>query len=308
MSSITIIVCCYNSSSRIPTTLEYISNLEIPIGHKLSLLIVDNNSTDGTGKLVSSKWKELGSPFELKVVHENTPGLGYARRTGVHNSDSTYGLFCDDDNWLEKDYLIKGLEIFNLHSEIGLIGGAGSGISNTKFPPWFFNKSNSFAVGVQSFKNGDITHRKYLWGAGLFFRLNILKKIYSRLTPLVLGRTGLQLTSGDDGEICAWYIMAGYRLHYTNNLKFTHFIDQVRLTDEYYNKFFHQKTSLFWLVYSKYLTVRFFLFQRNVISLKNLLFNFYVLNRDLFFLVLNYKKSIKIIKIHRIIKSIKIEE
>jgi glycosyltransferase involved in cell wall biosynthesis len=294
---VSLIICCYNSETRIPETLHHISRLIIPKEIIVELIIVDNNSTDNTSEIALKTWSDLASPFCLNLMHEPKAGLAHARKAGVLKSKGSIGIFCDDDNWLSKDYLVNAVQVLQSNNSIGLLGGCSTANSKIELPPWFYKKAQSFAVGIQSNSSGDVTYRKYLWGAGLSFRIEFLKNIYSSLDPLVLGRTGANLSSGDDGEIAAWFIMGGYKLYYSEDLFFIHFIEPNRLTKEYHDKFFENDNSNLWDIYSNYLSARFFLINEKRLPLKILKYF-----RSLFRLVLFPKGTIKVIGMHKFIK------
>jgi hypothetical protein len=95
------------------------------------------------------------------------------------------------------------------------------------------------------------------------FRMSLLKGVHGAgIEPLMVDRRGGHLSSGGDGEICSWYIFAGYRLWYDENLTFCHFIPASRLTNEYYERMragFSQ--SVAWRAYRGYITLKYGLFR-----------------------------------------------
>ncbi len=259
-SGVSVIICCYNSATRIQKTLQHLALQILDDQIPCEIIVVNNASTDNLDIVVKDTWLSCGSPFPLKVIFEPTPGLAFARRSGVLSASYTYGVFCDDDNWLSPDYLIKVVNIFNTKPQMGLIGGCSTPVLEDTAPAWFYTKSSAFAVGIQAPETGDITHRGFVWGAGMAFRVQVLKSIFEAgIKPLVSGRKGDVLTSGDDGEISAWYIFSGYHIWYDSEMRFQHFIPQTRLSDEYYQRFFQRKYPTPWQTYRKYLTVRYFL-------------------------------------------------
>lgn len=301
---ISIILCCYNSESRLPKTLEFLSKQRLNANHPTEIIVVDNNCSDNSAHVAREIWKEHGSPYPLVVIQEKEPGLSNARRTGVLGSKYQYGVFCDDDNWLCDDYLNRIIELFEDNPQAGLLGGASVPVSDVHLPAWFYTKAGSFAVGIQADGNGDITSRQYLWGAGMAFRTEVLKAIYeANIVPLVSGRKGNSLTSGDDGEISAWYIFSGYRLFYSDRLVFKHYMPATRLTDEYFNNFFKRSYPTDWSTYSNYLTVKYMLVRQGSglkSSLRRTLKKLYSLG----FLFFNYKSTLRIIKIESRIKKL----
>lgn len=260
MKGVSIIVCCFNSAERLPAALSHLAKQRINAELQCELVIVDNNSTDGTQIVAQDTWRVLGEPFPMKVVYESKPGLSYARQAGVLATKYEYGIFCDDDNWLNSLYVMTVVRIFDNNDEIGLIGGASTPEADISLPPWFYSTSNSFAVGTQAEQSKDITSRKYLWGSGLAFRVNLLRICYkSGIYPLISGRKGKLLTSGDDAEISAWYIFAGYRLYYSSELTLRHFMASTRLTDDYFNRFFSAQQNQQVRAYNDYLVTKYFL-------------------------------------------------
>ncbi|MFZ4401925.1 MAG: hypothetical protein ACOYO1_17985, partial [Bacteroidales bacterium] len=121
--------------------------------------------------------------------------------------------------------------------EIGVLGGQTEVVSTIQPPDWFEDVKGNYAVGKQSNASGDITSRGYLWGAGFVLRRNLLMKCYEvGLFSLLSGRKVNELSSGDDTEICQWFIMSGYKLYYDEKLKLKHFIPEVRLKQDYFKK------------------------------------------------------------------------
>jgi glycosyltransferase involved in cell wall biosynthesis len=234
--SISIIICCYNSTSRIPRVLEALSRLKVSNVSDIELVVVDNNSSDDLIKCVKTHWNSLGDPFELRFVVEKTQGLCFARRAGVLAARYKIGIFCDDDNLLSEDYLEHISEFFIDNPKIGALGGQGilRVPENYNVPTWFRQYEHCYAVGRQAERSGELTCRGYLWGAGLVVRLDILRKIYiAGVEPLCHGRTASNLASGDDGEVCAWLVFAGYQLFYCEELCFEHLIPIPRLSTPY---------------------------------------------------------------------------
>lgn len=255
-----IIVCAYNAEKRIEPTLRHLARLKLPTDSEAEIILVDNASTDGTSFVAQAVWLKEGQPFPLRILEEPLQGHAHARRTGVIAAQFRYGVFCDDDNWLDPDYLFAVETIFTTYAAAGIAGGCSTPESDVELPPWFYTTCSAFAVGIQADTDGDVTHRKYVWGAGMAFRTRPLKRIYlSGVNPLTTGRSGASLTSGDDGELCAWFTFYGYKLHYFSAMTFKHHMASERLTEEYFLNFVMQPPASFWSRYSAYLTVRYFL-------------------------------------------------
>ncbi|RZK56846.1 MAG: glycosyltransferase family 2 protein [Pedobacter sp.] len=237
MKGISVIICCYNSAQRIGTTLKYLANQHIPSDMACEIILVDNCSTDITIEKAIEDWNNyqcLGIDF--KIIQEKTPGLSYARESGAKKAKYDIILFCDDDNWFERNYIAIAYDTITKNDNIGAVGGRSFAKANGFFPTWFEKWSLNYAVGKQWHTSGDVSERKFLWGAGLVLRKSAFLQAFSELPSLLTDRKGNELSSGGDSEICARLQLMGYKLYYNESLIFYHFIDDERLTLPYLDK------------------------------------------------------------------------
>lgn len=236
---ISVVICCYNSHKRLPDTLLHLSRQVVPDRIPVEILLVDNNSTDHTTEVAQKTWEKLNAPFLLRVLAQPIQGLAHAREKGIKEAGFEYIVLCDDDNWLEENYLRLTHEILTSNTEIGVLGGQSEAVSDVPFPDWFSTYQAGYAVGVQGLESGDITSRRYVWGAGMALRKSVYQKLKEAgFHSMLSDRKGNQLSSGGDSEICAWFILVGYKLWYDSRLRFKHYIPKERLTVEYCNNLF----------------------------------------------------------------------
>ena len=95
MNGISIIICCYNSASRLEKTIQHIA-LQKQVSFSFEVVLVDNNSTDKTSVIA----KELFLRYNIanyQIVFESTTGLIYARKCGVLNAKHDILVFCISD-------------------------------------------------------------------------------------------------------------------------------------------------------------------------------------------------------------------
>lgn len=236
MATLSIIVCCHNSTLRLPETLNHLAAQVVPPATTWEVVLVDNASTDETAEKASAIWDRIGAPAPLRIVAEPIPGLAEARIAGLLSTQSPVVIFCDDDNWLAPNFVAKAAEIMASDSCIGAAGGRSTAVfeGGATPPPWFLGSASDFAVGAQGVRTGDASARGYLWGAGLVVRAEPLRRILSSgVRPLLSGRSGSRLLSGDDSELCKWLLTLGYHLHYDESLNFQHFIPVNRQSPTY---------------------------------------------------------------------------
>jgi glycosyltransferase involved in cell wall biosynthesis len=231
--NISIIICCHNSESRILKTIENIAKLDTG-DLSVELIIVDNNCSDKTVEVAQKQWTNCNTPFPMFVVKEIEPGLSFARKKGVFTANGEIIVFCDDDNWLEKNYIMFGYNIMKNDKSIGVLGGRSIAIFEDQEPFWFSTYQSSYAVGVQALNSGEISSRGYVWGAGSFMRRDTLLSFYKYgFDHFCSGRKGNILLAGDDSEICKWHLLVGKKLWYDERLLFKHYVESKRLKKSY---------------------------------------------------------------------------
>lgn len=236
---LSVVVCCFNSEKLIEDTLKHLVKQKLKANLVFEVVLVNNNSTDDIVNVAQTLWQNLKSDVPFRIIDEKCPGLAHARKKGALEAKGTYLVFCDDDNWLQEDYLALAYKLMSTHKEIGALGGQSVGILEIEEPRWWKSKCLGYAVGKQANNNGDISKRGFVWGAGMVMERSKLISLYEAgFNTLLLGRTGKVLSSGDDSEICKWMLLMGYKIWYSDELKFVHYIKKERLTDEYVERLF----------------------------------------------------------------------
>lgn len=227
---ISIIIACYNSEKVISTTLEHLQNQKNYEGINWEVIVIDNNSTDNTSVVVQENWNR--NPIvPLHIIKENKIGEANARKAGIKAAKYDILSIVDDDNWVSPDWIQKVNSYFG-NPEIGLIGCAGDGVFEEKPPNWFEENQHAFAIG--SLYEGtfiDITHQGLVPGAGLSIRKIIYDRLFSiGWQPFLAGRVGSKQSAGADSEMCLVTRLLGYKIYYSNELKFQHFTAKHRIT------------------------------------------------------------------------------
>lgn len=107
---LSIIIPCYNEEKRLPKTLfEMKKYLDENVSFPYEIIVVDNNSTDGTFE-VAIRFEHLMK--ELRVIKCKTKGKGAAVREGMLDAKGEYRAFVDADNSVSIDQAVNALEYF----------------------------------------------------------------------------------------------------------------------------------------------------------------------------------------------------
>jgi glycosyltransferase involved in cell wall biosynthesis len=205
------------------------------------VIVVDNNSTDNTQQVAAQTWQLHTTAVPLQVVTETKPGLVYARKKGYATARYDLLLYCDDDNSLQPDYLQQAFHIMQQQPQTGLLGGQSVAVSTVSLPWWFAQFDYAYAVGKQLPQSGLANQRNYVTGAGVVIRRQVFDKLYAAgFEPILTGRKGNTIASGEDSEICLLAKMLGYDLYYDERLFYEHHLAASRLNWPYCSKMIAQ--------------------------------------------------------------------
>jgi glycosyltransferase involved in cell wall biosynthesis len=292
MKMISILMCSYNGQSNVIGSIASIASLDtIGVG-EVEFIFVDNGSNENMESLVYSIWENNGAPFTLKTYTETKQGKVAALLKGIEAVEAKYVIICDDDNELYSDYLQVGFTYLEKNANVGVLGGHGVPSSAIELPVWFQQVGYNYACGPQASQTGNVHPlRNVVYGAGLWFRKSAYDQAvkngfrfifnYVRNNP----RMSDMSNGGEDGELCWAIKYQGYEVHYHEDLRFTHYIEKFKLTQEYYTTILARKTqcTLFASLYYR-------VFQMPFSSVTN----FWV--KELVYIFVNYLKNFKINK------------
>ena len=232
----TIVVCTYNSEKRIEKCLNAILNLESLNDLVQKVIVVDNNSSDKTKKIIldySNTSKIIEYQFEGKQ------GLSYARKHAI-NALSDWVIYVDDDNILDSKWLIELKKVIEKNKKAGVVNGAVIAV-----PEEPLNDDEKILLDI-IYRDLACTHlREPLetdkknsipMGAGMCVLTKALQGVYKNGWLKLIGRNGENLSSGEDGELCRAILCQGYQYISNYKMKLYHIIPKSRLKIEYIEK------------------------------------------------------------------------
>jgi glycosyltransferase involved in cell wall biosynthesis len=223
--NITILICTYNGKNKLQETLKRISQLIIPKELNLiELLIVDNNSNDETSNFVSNYWLQLNTNVNLNIIYEKKAGKANALTTGYNKAKGDLVLLCDDDNWLNSNYLEHAYQIFKTYDEVGLAGGYGVSaiFPEERKPEWFDRFQFYYVIGKHHKNSGFLKSRVYsICGAGSIIRKSVWDNLYSAGFRFHNSMSfGKAIT--EDVELSMGVTFSGFKLYFDEKLTFIH--------------------------------------------------------------------------------------
>ncbi len=241
--SISLIVCTHNPRrDNLAKVLEGLKLQDFPLC-EWELLLIDNASSNILSSEIDLTWHP-----HAQHVREDILGLTAARLRGFKEARADILVFVDDDNVLCTDFLSNVSKIVVQHPQIGALGGRVLPDFEVEPEKWIRKFDN--ALAIRDFGNiplccesSSYTDRSLQYpyyapiGAGLVLRkqaanvyIDALKKQSNRLS---FGRSGKQLTSGEDNDIILTVLESGWGVGYFPQLHLTHLISADRTTKDY---------------------------------------------------------------------------
>lgn len=111
--SVTVLVPCHNEQDTIAGTIESLLRLRYP-KNKLTLLLIDNNSTDDTFKIMSS----YENHESVKVLFCAEKGKHVALNYGLENTHTDLVATLDADSFISPHALERVVNVFNEDPEV----------------------------------------------------------------------------------------------------------------------------------------------------------------------------------------------
>ncbi|MFN8438137.1 MAG: glycosyltransferase family A protein [Cytophagales bacterium] len=113
---LSIIIPCYNHGKYIEQCVNSIFTL--PNISEIEIILINDGSTDGG--FTKSKLEKLSHP-SLTVIHQENQGLGKTRNNAIKIASGKYILPLDADNYLDKQFIIKGLNVLENNTTVDIV-------------------------------------------------------------------------------------------------------------------------------------------------------------------------------------------
>lgn len=233
-----IVIPTYNRAKLLKDLLESLERLQIPENVELEILVVDNNSTDCTQKMVEEFIKRKSLP--LHYFFEKEQGVSHARNRGIKESRGDIVAFLDDDEIVDERWLSAMCEGFERFPCIAI---GGKVIAKWTFPPpdWYTTEGPFRIVGPTSGHNLGDAYINYSLTTGFPISGNLAARRdcfqrhgYFRTD---MGPVGNHFMVGEDREFGLRLIHAGEGVLYSPKAIVYNVVHRERVTKEYCRRY-----------------------------------------------------------------------
>lgn len=231
---ITVAIPTYNGATRLPKVLEKLQNQTGTEGINWEILIVDNNSSDDTAKVVEHYQSNWPQQVPLKYILEPEQGAAFARLRAVREARGELIGFLDDDNLPDTNWVAAACAFGKSHPEAGAYSGQIHGEFEVQ-PPENLKKIQAF-LSIR--EQGSYSHLfepdklRLPTAAGLVVRKKAWRESVPT-RPLLKGRVDASMLGGEDCEALLYIHKAGWKIWYNPHMHTYHQIPKDRLERDY---------------------------------------------------------------------------
>lgn len=250
-SVLTIIICTYNRSSSLATTISSLYSTGYKGPELVDILVVANACTDDTVERVRSiRTDHPQSVISLRYIEEPKPGKSHALNAAIKATTSEYLCFIDDDQTVENGFisnLLIGISIYNDDIYCGRIKPDWPGTE----PSWV-HTTGQYAIPIRPFPEFDFgdtslilnPDARFPSGGNICVRRHVFER--SGVFSTNLGPKGHNLAGGEDHEFLSRCAKSGFSIRYLPAVKQLHAVDDERMQTIYtLKKSYHRSKSVF---------------------------------------------------------------
>ncbi|BAY74930.1 glycosyl transferase family protein [Nostoc linckia NIES-25] len=235
----TVAIPTYNGESRLPELLERLKNQLHTENFSWEIIVVDNNSTDNTAKVVQAYQQNWQYPYPLKYCFEAKQGAAYARKKAVAEAKGRLIGFLDDDNYPISNWVAAAYSFAEKYPKAGAYGSQIHPDWEVE-PPENFQRITPFLAITE---RGNLPllyeakNRLLPPSAGLVVR----KQAWLESLPdksILTGRVKGNMLTSEDLEMLSYIQKAGWEIWYNPEMEISHKIPSSRLQKDYLIPFF----------------------------------------------------------------------
>ena len=117
--AVSVVLCTYNRADCVGSALAALLAQTGSIDYEV--IVVDNNSSDGTAAVVRNAADRAGG--HIRYVFERQQGLSHARNRGIREARAPIIAFTDDDVCVSHDWIRQIVRTFDAYPDIDYAGG-----------------------------------------------------------------------------------------------------------------------------------------------------------------------------------------
>ncbi|MEM9942355.1 MAG: glycosyltransferase [Planctomycetota bacterium] len=240
IQKVEISICTWNRAQLLEPALRSVSRLFVPDPIQLSVIVVDNGSTDKTSDVLSDFQKD---PFfqqhPLRIIRESRQGHCFARNAAIDAAEGDLLIWTDDDVEVSSNWIQEYVQSAEQRPEFSFWGGPILPEFTAGKPVWIREQwskiKGCFAARDLGPEPVEFHSKRLPYGANFAVRTDIQKQF--RFDE-ELGRKGSHVLGEDEIDLLARLLADGLKGRWVPEAKLKHIIPPERATEKYVYDYF----------------------------------------------------------------------
>jgi glucosyl-dolichyl phosphate glucuronosyltransferase len=236
MTKITVAICTWNRCELLRRTLCRFAEEVYPPHVPWELLIVNNNCSDDTEKVVHS----FSDRIPIRQILEPRQGLSIARNAAIGSAQGEYILWTDDDVIVDPEWLTAYESAFLRHPEAAFFGGPIHPLFEGSPPRWMETEawpliSTAFAALDYGTEECEIFGNELPFGANYAVRMDWQRR---HLYDPRLGRRADTTISGEETMVLLAILKSGGNGWWIPTARVMHWVPKSRQSIAYLRDYY----------------------------------------------------------------------
>jgi glucosyl-dolichyl phosphate glucuronosyltransferase len=230
---VTITIQTYNNAKVLQQALESLAGLNCPADVDYEILVIDNNSNDGTAAVIERNRALLGP--RLRGVFEPKQGLSHARNRAIAEARGEIIAFVDDDALVDSDWLAGHVQAYRDDDQTVAVGGRvllrwPDGWSR---PQWLSSDLNGYLSGMDLGQERQVMcYPRYPYGCNMSVKREIARQADG--FSVRLGRKKSSLMSNEEKYFFYKIHQMGGQVAYAPTALVHHMVPMTRLSRKFF--------------------------------------------------------------------------
>lgn len=211
MKTVSIVIPCLNEKDYILRCLQSIAKQSYS-KNLITTYVCDGGSNDGTIELINEFIVSNANFFVLNNIHKTTP---YALNLGINESKADIIIILGAHSELDKNFVLKNVESFNIDSAIMCTGGV---LENV------YENHTSQIIGAAMSSAFGVGNAHFRTGAKSGFVDTVAFGAYKKEIFDLVGLFDEELIRNQDDEFNFRITNAGYKIYLNQDIKCKYFV------------------------------------------------------------------------------------
>jgi glycosyltransferase involved in cell wall biosynthesis len=227
---VTVVICTWNRAELLEQTLTELRRVRLAPGLEWELLVVNNNCTDETDKVL----KRHDANLPLRRLFEARPGKSFAANLAVDHAKGELIVWTDDDVLVDPDWLLEYVKAAEQWPWAAFFGGTIDPWFAAEPPRWIHRHIGRLGVIYAARQLGSeirpLADNELPFGANMAVRRQVFA---TRRFNTRLGPCGRQQVRGEETELLRGLRQLGKLGVWVGTARVRHYIPAERLKSQY---------------------------------------------------------------------------